>query len=225
MEVKNCQRCNRNIEGGYICQRYDDKGNIVETFCHICSKVEVVEEYRKSKTIHTSLLTEATIAKGYFTERWDMSRMREEYREFYYQNRKLLLEVAESGEKMSKLVDRFDNEAWNKWLKKYWNDVDYRGHEAKVGKLSVLMWGCAGRVMITVGSKEPYQSFTMIFSDYNVTEDDIKKYGEMMKQKGGIQGITATEAEALDMLTQVLDANTKNKLKFKRNDNVHMLGL
>jgi hypothetical protein len=83
------------------------------------------------------------------------------------------------------------------------------------------MWGSAGRVLITAQQGELTPEVTMIFSDYVAKPEDIKKYGDMTS-RGGIQGISATKQQAIDIMNTL---NKAKKIKFKPKKSVTMAGL
>lgn len=215
-----CARCTRLLDGGYVTI-YGDVNceTIKEVICITCNTVEYMDDYKKSGIITTKIMMEGSMAKYYFEET-DLSRLRPESREFYMQNKVPLLQVANDVQEIHKLVDEFEDKHWLPYIKKYWNDTDQRGHIADSKNCTIMMWGCAGRVLIT--AEQPGSSITMIFSDYVATEEDIKKYGDMMKQRGGIQGITAKKEDAIFIMQEL---NKMKKIKFRPKESVTMAGL
>jgi hypothetical protein len=215
-----CARCTRLLEGCYTTI-YGDTNceTIKEVICYTCNLVEYMDDYKKSDVITTKIMMEGSMAKYYFEET-DLSRLRSEIREFYMQNKVPLLKVANDVVEIHKLVDEFEDKHWLPYIKKYWNDTDQRGHIAESKNCDVMMWGCAGRVLIT--AEEPRSSITMIFSDYVVTEEDIKLPYFMFKQRGGIQGITATKEKAIAIMKELIKMK---KIKFRPKESVRMAGL
>jgi len=214
-----CARCTRLLDGGYTTIYNEKMDAIKEIICTICNTVEYMDDYKKDGIITTKIMMEASMAKYYFEET-DLSRLRPECREFFMQNKVPLLQIANDVVEIHKLVDEFEDKHWLPYIKKYWNDTNERGHIADSRNCTIMMWGCAGRVLIT--AEQPGSSITMIFSDYVATEEDIKKYGDMFKQRGGIQGITAKKEDAIFIMKEL---NKMKKIKFHPKESVTMAGL
>jgi hypothetical protein len=177
-----------------------------------------MDDYKKSGIITTKVMMEGSMAKHYFEET-DLSRLRPESREFYMQNKGPLLKVANDVEEIHKLVAEFENKHWLPYIKKYWNDTDKRGHIADSSNCTIMMWGCAGRVLIT--AEQPGSSITMIFSDYVASEEDVKNYGNLT-QRGGIQGINAKKEDAILIMNELIEMK---KIKFRPKESITMAGL
>lgn len=204
MDIQPGQKCNR-------CARCLDDYYVIYNGCDM-------DDYKKDGVITTKIMMEGSLAKYYFEE-GDLGRLRAECREFYMQNKAPLLKVAEDVSEINKLVDKFEEKHWLPYLKKYWNDTDKRGHIADSRNCTIMMWGIAGRVLIT--AEQPGSDITMIFSDYVATEEDIKKNGNMT-QRGGIQGIRATKDAAIFIMNELIKMK---KIKFHLKDSVTMAGL
>lgn len=213
-----CARCTRLLDGAYNIIYGANCESVKEVICTTCNIVEYMDDYKNSGIITTKIMMEGSMAKYYFEEA-DLSRLRPECREFFMQNKVSLLKVANDVEEIHKLVDEFEDKHWLSYIKKYWNDTKQRGHIADSKNCTIMMWGCAGRVLITA---EQSSSITMIFSDYVVTEENIKKYGDSFKQRGGIQGITAKKEDAIFIMNELIKMK---KIKFHPKDSVTMAGL
>lgn len=99
--------------------------------------------------------------------------------------------IFEEFAEINAAVAVFCDWAWKGGLKRYYNASNLRGHSGIINGVQVLMWGSAGRVLITLGregSRTP--SLTLIGTD---------GVGDSL----GIQGITATKEEALSLLQGV----------------------
>lgn len=215
-----CARCTRCLDGSpHIIIYTKNCESIKEVVCYVCNVVEYIDEYKKSGIITTKIMMEASLAKYHF-EKESFVNLREEFRELYMQNKSPLLKVANDVEEIGKLVGQFEDKHWLPYLKKYWNETTDRGHVANSQNYTIMMWGSAGRVLIT--AKENANSITMIFSDYVTTEEDIKKYGNMMTQRGGIQGITATKEKAVAILNELIKME---RIEFHPKESVTLAGL
>ena len=214
-----CNRCTRCLDDMPYAILYTADMKAKEVICYTCNLVEYMDDYKKNDIITTKIMIEGSMAKYYFEEA-DLSRLRTESREFYMQNKVPLLKIANDVAEISKLVGKFEDKHWLPYIKKYWNDSTERGHIADSRNCTIMMWGCAGRVLIT--AEQPGSSIAMIFSDYVATKEDIKKYGDMMKSRGGIQGITAKKEDAIFIMKELINMK---KIKFRPKESVTMAGL
>jgi hypothetical protein len=208
-----CGECNQPIHEGdlyTIIYEDDDSGKIKQLQCDNCEVDDNIAHYRKTGEISSHLSLEASMANYHYTEGHDMSRLREDVQHFYAKYKKDLLEIAEGSEKIHTVIREFENKHWLPYLKKYWNNTDQRGHEAKVGKIKLMLWGCAGRVLIT--AERGTDDITMIFTDEK----------SQVTANGGQQGIHGSQQAAMEVLQELVNAD---KIKFKHNNNVKMAGL
>ena len=207
-----CGQCkNKIVEGDIFTIIYedDDSGKIKHLLCDNCEVDDRIQEYRYTGEVSSHLSLEASMASYHYAEGHDMSRLRADVRHFYTKYKKDLLEIAEGSKEIHKVIRQFEEKHWLPYIKKYWNDTDLRGHEAKVGKIKVMLWGCAGRVLITA---ERNADITMIFSDEK----------SQKTANGGQQGIHGSHKAVLEILQELVDAD---KIKFKPNKDVRMAGL
>jgi hypothetical protein len=159
---------------------------------------------------------DASLAK-YYLEETDWTGIRESSLKFFLKNKKSLLEVANAVKEAEALIYQFEDKHWIPYLCNYWNKSTKRGHKAEVNGIKTMMWGCAGRVLITAENKEG--SVTMIFSDELQDGESIEKWGRM---RGGIQGFGTTRDNALMMLKNLVETD---KLEFSNDDDVRLAGL
>lgn len=215
-----CNRCTRNIDDKPYCTIFGDDDKVEEVICDICYRSEPMDEYRKDGIITTKIMMEGSLAKFYLEE-GDLSRLRPETSEYYCQNKAPLLKVANDVEEIMKLVDKFNEKHWIPYLRQYWKDSSARGHICNSKNNTVMMWGCAGRVLIT--AEQPGASITMIFSDYDPGKADvIVKHYCPDQPRGGIQGITATKEKAMAILEELINLD---KIEFIPDEKVTMAGL
>lgn len=221
-----CARCKcPDLENVGFSTYYNEDGKVVKHVCQPCVMGEDILDYRDDGRICTKLMMDATLAKLDYerrkkdnirTLRLDIDFMYTHYLEDY-------LKVADSIEKLSAEVKVFDEKVWLPSLLEHYNNSSDCGHKTRRNKegFRALMWGCAGRVMITLEKGKNGPTFTMIFSDWvPKTKEDfemIEKYG---RSRGGIQGIDATYEEALEMVKWAQEG-----LKFSPDKQVRMAGL
>lgn len=209
-----CGECKSKINEGdlyTIIYEDDGSGTIKYLQCDNCEVDDRIQAYRTTGLVSTSLSTEAAMAKYHLTEGDSkMAHLREEARHFFLKYKKDLLEIAQGSDQIHEMIRAFEAKHWLGYIKEYWNNTDQRGHEAKVDGIKVMMWGCAGRVLITV--QEGEESITMIFTD----EESQKK------PNGGQQGIDCSQQKAKELLTAVTHVE---KINFKSDKNVRMAGL
>lgn len=152
--VKNskCGQCKKKIAEGdifTIIYEDDNSGNIKHLLCDGCEVDDRIQGYRDTGEVTSHLSLEAAMASYHYTEGHDMSCIREDVQHFYKKYKKDLLEIAAGTDRIHDVIRAFEEKHWLPYLKKYWNDTDQRGHEAKVGDIKLMLWGCAGRVLIT----------------------------------------------------------------------------
>lgn len=213
--MQRCNRCTRNLEGQMVCTIYSEPKEVI---CGVCSLVEDMDIYKTKGIITTKISIEAALAESYAEDNY-IERLRPETKEFILQNKAKLIEIRSGIKEIEGLVNEFEDKHWLPYLKQYWNDSSNRGHSYDTKNCTVMMWGCAGRVLITAEST--CWDITMIFSDYVPTKSDIAKYGNLT-QRGGIQGIYAPKKYAVDMMKELIKVR---KFKFGPKESVTMAGL
>lgn len=186
-----CKECNRRLfsEQGYTT-RYNKDNEVDHHLCTPCVKNLRIKEYNESGgEITTQLWLDATMRDS-----WDGAyhRLRESVADFYRANEDILKKVFSDMEEVTVVMKEFEKNQWFGWVQDYYNSTDIRGHSYKGDDFKVLLWGCAGRVLITLqgdpNSKYKGANITMIF------DEDSKD------PRGGIQGIYATKEQALDLI-------------------------
>jgi len=157
----------------------------------------LVAKYKETGRLSSPLSLVATL----FAMRGsDDPRIKASVNEFNRENADTLKTVHESMERVQ--------HAMKEWERKHWLTAtggNYQGyyrastrmsHVGKTEKLDLLMWGTAGRVLVTLeGAKSTNLAdacVTLIF-DETATE-----------ARGGVQGIDATEEQALQLLAETV---------------------
>lgn len=205
-----CGECKSPINEGdifTIIYEDDDSENIKHLLCDNCEVDDEIQHYRETGDVSSYLSLKASMAKCH--EGHDVSRLRADCRHFFIKYKNDLMEIAAGSEKIEEVIHAFENKHWLPYLKKYWNDTDQRGHEAKVGQIKVMMWGSAGRVLITI--ERDKTDITMIFTDEE----------SQVTANGGQQGIHGPQKVVQEILQELVNVD---KIKFKARSSVHWQG-
>lgn len=217
-----CGICKNLIKEGDIFRiiyKDDDSGKIKHLICDNCEVDDCIQAYRDTKHVDSHLSLQACMAQYYFEQDAKLSGLRADARHFFLKYKKDLLEIADGTDKIKKLIQEFEEKHWLPYLKKYWNDTDLRGHEAKVkttkltrgiNTIDLLMWGCAGRVLITIKCND--QSLTMIFTDGK----------SQITPNGGQQGIEGKVNFIINMMEVLVEVK---EIKFQPESSVKLAGL
>ena len=208
--IKVCARCKQACERGSVHRwRCDDgqKPALYETLCPDCDHDEAMAEYRKTGLMTTNVRTAAAIymgdvgyqtggADGGWIE-WMRGPERAEQRvRISLRIRARAHHAADyrkihaAGEDIYTAVKVFEQSVWFHWLKGYWNKTQARGHKASIDGLTLLVWGCAGRVMMTLRDPATKASVTVITDAFS-NEPCMTA-----------QGIEATREDALRLLAE-----------------------
>ena len=189
--------CGADVAEGGGVEFYSLKdGTIIKILCRQCDVFEKMRLYRDTGEIGTLLLTDAVLCAYYVNEGGGFGRLRPENRAYYEKYKDDLLKIFEDETRIKVEVRRFEVKQWP-ILRNYYKTSKHRGHSALGDHFKVLLWGCAGRVLVTIQDSDPQNKgrfqgawITLIFA-----EDDCG-----LGQTGGIQGICATSAQAIEML-------------------------
>lgn len=202
--VLKCERCLRLIResDGYLVTRQEGRPDVV--VCQPCGKAERMEEYRDTAVITTGLMTDAVMCQYHIEERnGDLSNVRADVRLYYETYQSDLLAIAHAVEAVEEKGREFENKHWLPRLRTYYRDSSARGHEYAGDGWQMLMWGSAGRVLVTfrvvTNDGGTGESVTLIFDDSSTTA------------RGGVQGIDAKRDVALWLIQQAIDGSPKMK--------------
>lgn len=97
--------------------------------------------------------------------------------------------------------EKFREHVWLPWLKKYYEGAPSRGHEGKAGPLNVMVYGLAGRVMVTMRFSSPEPGQEDWFLSLLGYEGDTD--GMYVR---GVLGNAAVMSNMLDVAIQHADA-------------------
>lgn len=147
------------------------------------------ERYKKDRVVLTSVWTEAAIAqiRSDKVEPWHAT----------------LLQDMENVCIEAKV---FEREVWWPAVQNYYQISDRRGHKTRINGIDVLLWGSAGRVLIT--TEDASSQVTLICIEDN----------PLGKSSMGVKSIEATADRAVEMIREVRLGYAANP--FKSDDQV-----
>lgn len=208
-DTKTCDRCASDCSRGWSERWRGETAEtavLVETLCNACDLQDHVATYRSTGRLCNGVVLPAALYQqvcGYTTGgadggwvEWMRGSDRAKQRE------DMLLEVeakkARYGADYDKinaevtglcaLVAAFEQVVWFSWLKRYYAGTNLRGHTAKVDAQTMLVWGCAGRLMVTLQQPDKAASITLICAEDSFTPTM------------GVQGYDCTEAQGRALL-------------------------
>lgn len=197
-----CNRCRASLDRGWSERWVNDKRT--EVVCFDCNDREQIGRYLESSVITTSLWTRAVI-EGARAEYGRASTLP-------LALRRVLLDVNASVSRIQTEVKRFEHDVWFGGLQAQARAATHRGFRADVDGLTALVYSMCGRVMITIEAADESHSVTVIAAE-GADESTM-----------GIQGIRATEEQAVALLTACREAVVKNgSWMFKRDDKVGVI--
>lgn len=185
----NCMRCYASLERGWTDIFVG--GKLTESICFSCSKAEQLSEFSRTGRLTTQLITWAAI---------DRARA-ENGRAVPNSTPPTLLT---SLTVIEAEVLHWQQAVWFAGLQQKVRKAKYRGMRLSHGDSKTLVWSSAGRVLFTIEGTDGH--ITLIAAEEGVSVV-------------GIQGIYATEPEALRLLTDSREAYKAGGV-FSRDDNV-----
>lgn len=211
--MKVCDRCNRQLNDDIEHWQISTADSTVYR-CGVCMRQERIDAYLATGNIVNGLWLDANSCHFYTTEVQDgLTRLRPEVRDYFTRNRETLLAVHEEMERVSALARRFEVKHWlgTTGVQGYYQRATNRGHRATLttvddaglgSDMNVLLWGSAGRVLMT-------------FEDARQYDDPLARYGgatitlifdeDSPTARGGIQSVSATAAEAELLLNDAIE--------------------
>lgn len=118
---------------------------------------------------------------------------------------------------LNEAVEEFARLVWSRWLKKHYREQDYRGLEANVGNVNMLVWGIAGRVMVSLRVRDMDETegrrvhLTLIGADAANDMDNL-----------GIQGINMRGATATLLVQEATRLSVDLSNDIRPNEKVGM---
>ena len=200
----NCKHCNKDLTNESYTEFYK-KNKVDYRMCEPCMQNLRVKEYHDGGgEISTKLWMDATLMDCHHG---DYGRLRPDVAEFYGKNETVLRKVFDDMEEVKTHMKAFETKHWLPWIQKYYNESDDRGHKCSLKECDVLLWGCAGRVLITVKDKYPKGNPKSKFGGawISMIFDETSK-----EARGGIQGLCATKEEAIALLEAAMEMPKKS---------------
>lgn len=206
-DIPNCTKCSGSLERG---STYVWKASVlVENLCHKCGSKHDLEEYRKNDKRLRSFLTTGNQMELYHL---DMKKSWDFYNRSFLEDLKSRIEIQQSVDKIHDKIKEFESAVWFSGLQAIIKKSTTSGVSASAPKLngfSVLTFCSAGRTMFTIEDKDA--------SVTTITEEDSSS------PRMGLQGIDATEEQALKLLNSAIRLWKDGKLKFKSDKKVSII--
>ena len=199
-------------------ESYDEKWEVKETICWLCSQLDRMANYLLDEEISSKLMTDAVLCRIHVEENeWkSLHRLRSDVQTFYTAFSKQLVQIARDVDDIHAKGREFEVKHWLPTLRQYYNKSDGRGHCGEGDGWKALMWGSAGRVLLTLSDVKPKGIGKFGGAWITLIFDDSADYA-----RGGIQGLCATKGEALALLQVAID----NLPEMKADKEVRMAGL
>jgi len=203
--VTHCTRCKTSLENfrGHRIDCFEKQGEkyvVIEVICPVCRQDEDMQSFIKGGVITTNLMIEASLAKLHLVEfnGDSLNRLVPWVRSSYERYREIWLRISTTTDKVHDKIREFEGQLWLPKLQQYWNKSKSRGHSGDNEFCHAMMWGSAGRVLITiqppkVKQKKHFETLTAIFGD---SADYCR---------GGIQGMNGTEEQLLALADNLIN--------------------
>jgi len=222
--LKHCDTCHKPTNGACV-QRFSfskkqQDSHLIKVECLNCDQQSRMTAYRKTKRLDNQIMLaaaffvndEKSLLEPWMQDEWraeqraDMRKRIAKQAEYAADYR----EVAAAEEEIHRAIKIMAREVWSKWLQSYYRKSTGRGHAANVNGIEVLVWGCAGRVVMTINGKQG--------EDLSVIFDETSE-----EPRAGRQGIHATKDQAIKLLELVTAGSTDFQAAIKPSDSVSML--
>lgn len=188
-DPKYCNRCRGDLERGYTTIYSDPR----EYICIKCNKAEMLENWKEDGNLTTSLMIDAAIQgvrseydnkSNYGIEAFDIDDRYDD--------------IIKATNNINEKVHGFEKQVWFDGMKSLVKACDTKGMSSHPDGVKILAWEGMGRCVVTL--EDAVASITLIIgADYpeSYKTYDISPIPEYMM---GIQGISATEDEAISLL-------------------------
>ncbi len=131
---------------------YNKEFEPIKYYCDICDLEERLKDYKETQIITQSLVTTAQLER--VAREYGYNGIREDYKHVYQKNWKTFRELLISVEKLYLYQNQIQEKYWTPWLYDYWMQAKVKGHSCSTDSFKVLLWGCAGRVLVTLENTE-----------------------------------------------------------------------
>lgn len=192
-EKLKCDRCGNNLNGHCITIYNDDK-TVKEVICTNCDAFEYKEIYKQTGRLNSRLIINNIL-------------------DVYNNDPLIKQKIQDEIVCITFIIGLFEHLVWFfGGLQKYIQEADFKGHSMKITEgIVAMVYAVAGRVMITLHDQKG-NNITLI------TEEDSIREGSM-----GLQSISATSSEAVNILNQFMDFVQNHGLHFKADKNICMI--
>jgi len=224
----NCTRCKTSFEvfGGHrvgVGRAEDPAGKQgwKEVICDACDQSDRIHAYKTTGEMSSRLVTEAVLCDMHWNEfGGESKRLRDTVRAYYTNHKDVLLEVAEKNKKITARAREWEEKNWigADKLQGFYQKSPARGHSVETETYKALLWGSAGRVLLTLQDRYPQGNPNSKFGGAWITlifDEDSPEC------RGGVQGYCATFDEAMGLLNAAFDKFPK----MKQDDEVRLFGM
>lgn len=210
--VKNCMRCNTDLERGYSSRYVNNECK--EVICFKCDKKETMEDHLKDGIITTRLMMDCMmdVYKLVDGDVHNEDKLLALLRQDHAVEMKAKIKVQLATTQIQSKIKEFETRVWFSGVQAQVLATKCRGVCAKLGKkynnFCVLTYSICGRTMITI--EDDKASVTCV-------ADETSK-----ESRTGLHGINATGDEAIRLISQAIKLYEDKTLKFKDDDKVGM---
>lgn len=198
-----CDRCLNSVEQGWS-ERWVDSSRI-ECVCFKCDDEQRVIEYRNTDVLSSKLITSAALAEVRMEHR--LKPESRSYGEPPGPHEETYTKINNSYKRLHLEVKEFEKLVWFNGLQAQVLGAEFRGFRMNFGSYIALVYSMAGRTQITIETINKDIQITLITADNE------------SKPVMGINGLTATENQAMNLLRVCKEAFLRGK-KFTRNDKI-----
>ena len=209
-----CDRCKASLERGRSERWRDDKR--IEAICFDCDEREQIASYLQTKVISTKLMMRGAIekvrAESALLPPPPHAKRRKPPRPLPENAAAAYREINASVDRLQAEVKNFERAVWFDGLQRRVREASHRGFSARGEGMTALVYSIAGHTMITLQPADESISLTLITAEDST--DAVM----------GIQGISATEQQALALLKTCREVwEWTGGLMFERDDKVGIL--
>lgn len=206
-DATNCTRCRASLERG--CQYVWVDHVLTDSICHKCGNKEDLAQYLRTGKRLRSFFTTSNMLTLYHTEikkSWDFQN-----RDFLEELR-VRIEAQQSVDRIHDKIKEFESTVWFGGLQDIIRKSKVSGVSARspnFNDFKVLTYCSCARTMFTFSDKD---------SDVTaITEEDSDEH------RMGMQGIDATESEAIRLINLAISLWKDGALKFKADKKVSII--
>jgi hypothetical protein len=192
-------------------------------FHHIVGHLEErdpghVVELEQSKRVFGQAALESFQNEGILTTRlmseFSMEQVRRERRPTDPDAAAVMVQLADIKQRLDEAIEEFAEKVWGAWLKTYYREQEFRGLEANSGNVNLLVWGCAGRVMLSLRRRD-YEDEAL---HVTLIGADGKGDGERL----GLQGINFHCEKAIQLVQDATKNGPSLESDIRPNDKIGM---